>query len=768
MRSLVSVAILLGLSASNTAASSDPFQQYRSLTPASQGVALSNTNIVIGRMTFEVQDGTLWPLLDPVGEPDGAMFEGRGTYRYRCDDPNDLIVFPGNLDRVAKTLPHSDKATWDSFSRFALIGVSAAVEATWKLEPSVALTDSATRYYRQFLNGVELDQRGPDFAIAQARRNGRGEYVFVEVQGGRLDVGYEYDGIREYTETLASFRKFPGIELRFWNEISRQSIAGSAMHIPRSFSLVHGKFAIDTVDNRSGTVRSVLTVRIDQDRTRALGFSLLSNRDPKTARWDSNKKALHVTRVIDQAGTELGFSHRYGQLLIDLGKPTARGQELQLSVETEGDFFTGPDGKRYDDYFDLFSVDWFPQPLQSGAMRMTFELSIATSKPFLPVTSGDTVSRREEAGRYFLESRSDVPVWLLAVYAGKFQTATATIGDLTVNVYDYDVARDSDLQALARKAATFALIYAKRFGPFPFKELDLVGVNHYSLYGISPAGLIVLTQPTTQGNYTAGWHGVNALIAHEVAHQWFGHRAWPANAYYDNWLTESFAEYASGMAMGRVLQTLDADPTLFLDFREMISQWRGSADFVSDLGTIQGANLIRGEIAWMQRINQLYNRGPLVLHMLRTTIGEERFGKVLARFLERAGTGPTTTDDFSAVLSSVMGEDWSWFVQQWIREPGIPHVKYTYKLEQQGDRSWHLSLALQQSQGPLKKLIIPIVLESSGGSRTVKLVVMNQPELRIDIPIEGKPSKVLIDPGQNNLASYEQVMSLLRKARSAP
>lgn len=762
MRRLVCLALWCGLVASSTAAASDPVQQYRSLTPAASGVAVSNTSLVIGRITFEVHAGTFWPLLDPLGEPNGALFEGHGTYRYRCTDPNDLVVFPGNVDRVAKNFPHSDAATWDDFARFALIGVSPALEVLSRTEPTVALTDSAARYYQQFWKGVELDQRGPDFAIAQVRRNGRGEYVFSEIDGGRMRVGYEYDAVRDYAETLTTFRKFPGIELRFWNEVSRQAIADSAMNPPRDFSLVHGNFTIDTVDNKSGTVRSSLRLRIEQDHMRVLVFSLLSNRDPKTARWDSDKKALRVTRVVDPAGRELEFSHRYGQLLVELEKPLARGQELELTFETEGDFFTGPDGKRYDDYFDLFSIDWFPQPRQSGATRMTFELSIATRAPFLLVASGDTVSRREEAGRYFLETRSDTPVWLLAVYAGKFQTATATVGDLTVNVFDYDVAREGDLQALARKAGAFDAIYASRFGPYPFKELDIVGVNHYSLYGISPTGLIVLTQPTTQGNYTAGWHGVNALIAHEVAHQWFGHRAWPANGYYDNWLNESFAEYASGLAMGRVLQTLGADPVLFLDFREMISQWRGAADFISDLGTIQGANLIHGEIGWIQRVNQLYNRGPLVLHMLRTMIGEERFGTVLAQYLARSGIGPTSTDEFSAVLSSVMGEDWSWFVQQWIREPGIPHVMFGHKLERRGG-SWVLRLVLQQSRRPFKRLVIPVVLESPSGSRSIMLVHMDQPALRTEIALEEKPSNVLIDPAENNLATYERSLSLLRK-----
>jgi hypothetical protein len=732
----------------------DSFAQFREWVLADQGMRWDKRELTIEGLTFEIESGVAWPVLDRLGEISGFAFEGKARYRYRSRDPQDQLVFQHNVEQLANNIEHTDRAIWDDLTRFAAIGRVSELESVWSDSMDQPLSSTIRDYWGKFQEGVRLDQSGPDHYLAEIARNRCGGYLFVQLDGKRGQLGYELDRLRDHAEQLVVFRRESGVERRGWQRVSIQTLAAARERLPLNYSMIEAAFAIDTADNRRGTVVTEMMLRAERDQLRVLAFSLLNQRSTKSARWDFPQNSLHVTRVIDATGRELSFSHRYNQLLIDLGQPLARGASTKLRVETEGDFFTGPDGKRYDDYFDLFFTEWYPQPLPWLAARFRFKLSIATKQPFLPVASGDTVARREDDTRYYLETKSDIPVWTIAVFAGKFQTATYQDGGLTVNVYDYATARDRDLEGLAKKARAFVGIFSNLFGPYPYQELDIVGVNYYSIFGISPATLLILTQPTTQANVTMPFHGVNALIAHEVAHQWFGHRAWPGSRLYDGWLNESFAEYASGLAMGKVLQILDQDPALYLDFKEMLATWRGNADFVKSLGTIRGADLIGGEIGFIQRVNQLYNRGPLVLHMLRTTIGEERFVRVLRDYLERAQNGAMTTTDFSTSLSNVMGADWAWFIDQWVRQPGRPTVSVKHRLERDGAAGWQLVVTASQSDAPIKRLHIPLVLESSDGSKIVKLFELNSAEETRAFALQSKPWKVLVDPARNNLVNY--------------
>lgn len=655
----------------------DAFAEYRNLSVESAGVAVDGREMRNGNLRLMIGQGGLFPIKSGSGETVGALVVGQGRYAYTTADPADQAAFQSNLVNMTQKLESSGYTVTDTFRRALILlageSIDSVLGAPWEQMVRANAPSSLASDFEEFRGKLAQSDLEFDHHAALIAANGPPDrYVYVEIDGDHERVGYEYDAHRGWFESYFTFRKFQGYDYRFRQTISRQAIAGRDANLSE-IAMIDASIAVATGDNRSGTIVTDMTVEVVRDRLRIAVFGLANNRDPDSARWQSDKNALRVTKVLDAEGRELPFSHRYDEIAVDLGAPRARGEKVGLRFKTEGEIFCGAGGERYDNYFDLFFVDWFPRPLAMGSSRFTFRLSVETAKPFRPLASGDTVSFSEDGDRFVLRTKSDTPVWDVAVFAGKYKVKELKLDWITIRAHAYAIAREEDLEALVNVTALFADIYRATLSPLPFKELDLVEMPTFLMYGISPPGVVILTSRTYKPKdpdvtEIIGNRGVNSLIAHEVAHQWFGHRAWPKDPMLDNWLTESLAEYASGLAMAVAEKKIAGEGkkvrNATLDFSGMLAQWRGWADEARDKGSIRGANRIVGPLAGEYRYFLLYGRGPLMLHMFRTLIGDERYLAVVRRYLEDADTGPTTTARFVKAARDVVGLDFDWFFEQ--------------------------------------------------------------------------------------------------------
>jgi len=242
--------------------------------------------------------------------------------------------------------------------------------------------------------------------------------------------------------------------------------------------------------------------------------------------------------------------------------------------------------------------------------------------------------------------------------------------------------------------------------------------------------------------------GVNGRLAHEIAHQWFGNKAIPATKE-DDWVSETLAEYWSGLAIG----ALAGKKKGIAGFPEMLAEWRGEAPNCASTGPITSVNVTGGEELYRDRYCLLYHRGPLVMHMLRTLIGDERFVASSKLFLDRAATGPATTDDFAKAVTDTVKTDLSWFVDDWIRQGGTPDLDVDFGIVR-GEGGERLKGTITESgTGGFKRLYVPFVVEVAGRAE-VRLVFVDKPQLSFDVPIPAGATDVKVDPGKNNLVKY--------------
>lgn len=724
-------------------------EQYQRLTLGESARKIGPLTVRNARLELEIRSGIAAPIM--AGQVVvGVQFHGDGTWRYAVDDRQSLKTFQQNVQTLAPALQTSVNRIYDRFTRATILFAQPVYRELWEGEAAtIPVPPDMRSALAEELSLLEFGWTPYAHRLAEAADAGT-RWIQAEFDGGATRVGYSVEELREGLESLSIFRQFSGVERRHEQRLSHQALDGKTLY---TTVLEHADLKVDTPDNRSGTISGTLRFRAVEDGARYIALDLDNHRDRSTEGWRAKKNLLTVTELTGADGRPLLFSHRCGEILVDLGAPIARGSLTELRFEESADIFTGLDGQRGDSYIGLWGVNWFPIPRRIEARRITFTLEARSRKPYRPVTTGEQIELVERDDHYVLRAKSDVPVWDIAFFAGKYKVAEIRDRDWTIRAFGYGIISRRNVDQLASVAAAFMQVYEAKLGPCAFNEIELVEVPVFERFGVSPPGLIMLTSTSFKSNDPLlyeylGNSKVSALVAHELAHQWFGHSAWPADME-DNWLSESFAEYLAGLAMGTVVQAKKIDTAKLLDFEEMLARWRAWAKTGAN-DTIAGANHLAGDDAWTRRFHQLYDKGPLVLHMYRTLIGEERFNATLRRFLDDAKIGPTSTERFVKIAAEIAGQDVSWFFDQWIREPGIPEITVSHEVE-----GTTLRVVLAQSdKSPLKKIHVPLVVEYPGGQREVKLAFQTSYRQSFEFPLKGPPVRVVVDPRHNNLADY--------------
>jgi aminopeptidase N len=176
-----------------------------------------------------------------------------------------------------------------------------------------------------------------------------------------------------------------------------------------------------------------------------------------------------------------------------------------------------------------------------------------------------------------------------------------------------------------------------------------------------------------------------SLIAHELAHQWFGNKI-TCGSWKDIWLNESFATYLAAL----VIENLDTE-TEFKTWRQqtvtnVVSQPNGAV-YLTDQDTTSVNRIFSSRLS--------YNKGSMVLHMLRKKVGDTDFFQGLQDYLATPSLAFdfAKTQDFIDTMELTTGEDLDEFFNDWIYNEGYP--SYNIDWNQNGNQ---LQLMVSQTQ----------------------------------------------------------------------
>jgi predicted metalloprotease with PDZ domain len=237
----------------------------------------------------------------------------------------------------------------------------------------------------------------------------------------------------------------------------------------------------------------------------------------------------------------------------------------------------------------------------------------------------------------------------------------------------------SRVRAMTDKAADILRFYASLIGDVPYDSFTLALTENDLPGGHSPAYFALVNEPLPMTHYS--WSGdpvsfqgyPSFFIAHEIAHQWWGQAVGWKN-YHEQWLSEGFAQY-----MAALYAEHERGPEVFAS---VLRQMRRTAIDASPQGPVYlGYRLghLKGDTRVYRAL--VYNKGAMVLHMLRRLVGDEAFFSGLREFYSTWRYSKAGTDDLRACMEKAAGRPLDRFFERWIYGSAIPTLRLSASVE---------------------------------------------------------------------------------------
>ncbi len=380
---------------------------------------------------------------------------------------------------------------------------------------------------------------------------------------------------------------------------------------------------------------------------------------------------------------------------------------------------------------------WWPAQDAPAAKADSADLLVTVPRPLIVASNGRLVREVEHRdGTRTFHWSVHYPVYpdvvSLAItdyvtFTSYYHPAAGDSMPMTFYVYPQDLTRArrdfSILPELMRS-------HVRLFGEYPFLR-EKYGIAEFA----RPSYREHQTLPSYGAALITGDHKNDAILAHELAHQWFGDfvsvRSWS-----DVWLNEGFATYAAALWQER---------------------WGGTAAYhaamaAADRAEFAGSLYIPDstDLAAMFTTTT-FEKASWVLHMLRHVLGDAAFFGALRDYLREYGGGNATTADFERVCERRYGRSLAWFFQEWVYGTSRPiyAVGWTSAATGGGAAAGHtVRLTIQQLQRDAPPFTMPVdvtVHTTDGNVRSTLRDSLGAQSFMLVVP--GQPTAVTLDDG---------------------
>lgn len=405
---------------------------------------------------------------------------------------------------------------------------------------------------------------------------------------------------------------------------------------------------------------------------------------------------------------------------------------------------------------------WFPC-FDYPHEKQTTSMMIAVPKGQFALSNGELVDRREEDERTVFLYRQDVPhsTYLVTMVAGPFvELEFGNAGSRKVPVLGFVLpGREEDGKRAFGNTPRMIDFFEEKIGtPYPYARYSQVAVSDFIFGGMENTSATTQTDLTLHDATAHLDFSSDPLVAHELAHQWFGDlltcRDWS-----QAWLNEGFATFFECLWRERDLGYDEYLYDVFTGLERYIDEDRRrySRPIV--------CNRYRDPIELFDR--HLYEKGAAVLHMLRGELGDARFFRSIARYVAQNAQRNVETIDLIRAIEEATGRNMRGFFDRWVFGAGHPDIEYrlawdekrkiatvTVDQKQKIDEE-HPPATFGVEIGFLTSAPDELRRDCSGelqGERRVRVRVERAHET-IAIALDEQPKLVRIDPGAYLVAS---------------
>jgi len=377
--------------------------------------------------------------------------------------------------------------------------------------------------------------------------------------------------------------------------------------------------------------------------------------------------------------------------------------------------------------------NWLPC-VDEPADKATVDFIVTAPDHYQVVSNGLKIDEKTLPDNMKLthwSEKAQCPTKVMVIGVAEFAIDhTGDVNNIPVYTYVFPENKGKGFTSYA-VAKEILAYYIGKVGPYAFEKL--ANVQSKTIFGgMENSGCIFYFEESV------GDRGIEELMAHEIAHQWFGDAA-SETKFSHLWLSEGFATYMTNVYLEHkygadtLKQRLKADRETVFDFEKKRKTAVVDTTVHDNYMVLLNANS--------------YQKGGWVLHMLRRKLGDEAYWKGIRAYYKKYDGKNANSENLRTELENASGQNLQQFFKQWIYTAGAPHLNI----------NWHYnaikkSVDITVTQKQAVAFDFPLEVSVAGKSHI--LSVKNKTK-SLSIPVKAKPSAISVDPNVNLLAAFE-------------
>jgi aminopeptidase N len=387
------------------------------------------------------------------------------------------------------------------------------------------------------------------------------------------------------------------------------------------------------------------------------------------------------------------------------------------------------------------------------AYKATFDVTVIADKGMTAISNGKVLSDTPGPGAakhtVKFATTAKMSSYLVALAVGQFEYVEGEADGIPIRVWGPPGTKQDGVYAL--EVSQWCMKYFNQyFGiRYPFEKLEMIGLPDFAAGAMENTGLITYRQAELQlddKQASVGTHQtVATVIAHEMAHQWFGDLV-TMQWWDDIWLNEGFASWMENKAVGAW------KPEWHFELEDVEDTTGGlNTDSLKNTRPIHQAADTPAQI--QESFDGIaYDKAASILRMLEAYLGPERFQAGVSQYLKQHAYGNATADDFWKTLAEVSKKPVDQIMPTLVKQPGAPMV--SVRTQCSGGST---TVTLSQTRyfndrrlfeaGSHELWQVPVCMKESGeaGKEQEKCVLLTRKQENFTLP--GCGSWVMINSG---------------------
>ncbi len=457
-------------------------------------------------------------------------------------------------------------------------------------------------------------------------------------------------------------------------------------------------------------------------------------------------------------GAKCDFEYDLQKLIVNSPQPLTGPHVVKVSYSTtptEGVYFTGPDAEHPEKEVQAwthsqadFARYWYPC-YDHPNDKFTSEVLLTVPKEFRVISNGSLLARKEEGDKVTFHWKEDLrhSSYLTSFIAGKFGAVEQESEGVKLH-YNYPESKKADVLRYFGETPRMIEIFNELTGvKYPYSKYDQTTVEDFIFGGMENFNATTFamgyypdaaSEEDFQTYYTRPNTNAVNLVAHELAHQWFGDLVTCVD-WSHGWLNEGFATY---------MQVLYIEKTRGADALRWDMELKAEEYFEED-ATDYRRPIVDKDYVYPDDLFDLamYEKGAWMLHELRYLVGDKAFLDGVSAYLKSNSFGTVDTHDFRMSMEKATGFSLEEFFEQAFFRSGYPEFQVAYSWDEDGKMA---TLIVKQTQKleqstPVFRLPCDLVFYV-GGRRLRKRVMLDSAQQSFSFELGAKPTIVEFDP----------------------